>query len=268
MFRVLLFLLLTMTSLASATDLKPWFPRYLEFQSYFTYLHQQYCKVNEGTRSIYWRSKDDFYSAGLELAYDDFCGELEFTFSGTKRHHLGPDNAKATLRYQVLDDIIGDPVSLVAGVTVTQVFALSLKDISTFHHGGIEGEFHLSVGKECADWDVWSSRWWVVGGIGVGDHGSPWIHGEIAWEKNWCDRHRVRLYSVGIYGLGDENLDVFQFDGYGDIQHQSIDVGAMYRYTFDCEGSLSVGYAYRVHARNCPKEVNIYYVTYDYPFGI
>jgi hypothetical protein len=266
--RLLLIPLLFCSSWLSGTDLKPWFPRYLEFQSSFTYLHQQYYKVDEGARTIHWRSKDDFYHTGLELAYDDLCGELELTFSSTKRHHLGPDNAKATLRYQVLDDIIGDPVSLVAGVTVSQVFALSLKDISTFNHGGIEGEFHLSVGAECPCWDTWTSRWWAVGGIGLGDHGSPWLHGELAWEKNWCEQQHFRLFAEAIYGLGDENLDVFIFDGYGPIRHQSIDLGAMYRYTFECDGSLSLGYAHRLHARNCPENANIYYVTYEYPFGL
>lgn len=265
---LLLIPLLLTSSWLSGTDLKPWFPRYLEFQSTFTYLHQQYCDVNEGTRTIYWKSKDDFYTAGIELAYDDYCGELECTFSSTRRHHLGPDNIKGTLRYQILDDIIGDPVSLVAGVTVAQVFSLSLKDISTFHHGNLEGEFHLSVGKECPCYDTWRSRWWSVAGIGIGDHGSPWLHGEFAWEYNWCDRQRVRIYAVGIYGLGDENLDVFLFDGYGPIMHQSIDFGAMYRYTFACDGSLSIGYAHRLHARNCPSHVNIYYISYEYPFGL
>lgn len=252
----------------TATDFKPWFPRYLEFQTNFSYVHQNYSIVNEGWRSIRWPAKNDFYAADLELAYKDFCGEIECLFSGTKRHHLGPDCTKATIRYQLLDDIIGDPVSLVVGASFTQVFSLALKDISIFHHGHAEGEFHLSLGNEYIYKNKEMSRWWVVGGIGLGDKGSPWLRGELAWEISWCGNQLARLYALGISGLGGENLDVFKFDGYGPIAHRSIDFGAVYRYMFAWDGSLSIGYARRLYAKNCPEKTNFYYLSYHYAFGL
>lgn len=256
------------SSLLYGTDLKPWYPRCLEFQSSFTYLHEQYCEVDEGTRVIHHPSKDDFYRAGLELAYDPFAYELEVTFSSTREHHLAPDTIQGTVRYQLLDDIVGDPVSLVTGVTVTQVFTQSLKDISTFHHGGIEAEFHVAVGRECPCYNTWVSRYFGVGGFGIADHGSPWLHGILAWEKNWFDKHHVHLYLNALYGLGDQDLNVFDFDGYGSIRHQSIDLGAQYRYIFCTYSSLTAGYAHRVHAKNGPKNTNIYYIKFNYPFGL
>jgi len=254
---------------ASATDLKPWFPRYLEFQAKGTFLHQQYCEVDSGSKTLSKESKDDFYTASLELAYDPFCGEIEATCAATGRHHLGPDNIKATLRYQILDDITGDSVSLVAGISLAQVFALALKDISSFHHGGIEGELHLSVGKENSCLSTWNSRWWAVGGIGVGDHGSPWLHGEAAWEKNWEDKYRFRLFMDALYGTGHNSLHLNRpFHGYGGIRHQSIDIGGLFRYATDCALLIDLSYARRVHAANSPKDVNLYVIAVTYPFGI
>jgi hypothetical protein len=80
---------------------------------------------------------------------------------------------------------------------------------------------------------------------------------------------KVKEPLKGAQGKQQEiSLDVFLFDGYGPIMHQSIDFGAMYRYTFASDGSLSTGYAHRLHARNCPSHANIYYISYDYPFGL
>lgn len=253
----------------AATDLKPWFPRSLEFQPRFTYLHQQYTEVDTGRGVCCKRSKDDFYTASLELAYAEYCGEIETTFAGTGSHHLGPEDVSLTLRYQLFDDVIGDPVSLVAGVTLSQVFSLALKDISTFYHGTAQGEIHAAIGRECSTWTTWSSRWWVVGAFGAGDHGSPWIRGEAAWEKNILEMQQVRFFIHTLYGLGRNDLELnVPFEGYGPIRHQSVDVGLQYRYTFDCDSILSAGFIRRVYSRNCPKDVNIYFVRYLYPFGL
>lgn len=263
----LLSMLFACSSLAGA-DLKPWFPRYLEIQSSAAYWHQQYNAVSEGGGSKKWKSNDDFFHLALEASYESLCGELEGTLASTKRRHFGADNVSATLRYQLLDDIIGDPVSLVAGATVSQVFSQALKDVSVFHHGRIEGELHLSVGRESTSWEVWTSRWWGVGAVGVGDHGSPWLRGEFAWEKNWCNTQFLRFYAMVLGGLGENSLNVYDFDGYGPIAHRSIDVGAMYRYTFPYGTTLSVAYARRLYAKNCPEKTNCYYFAYDYPFGL
>lgn len=260
---------LAYTSLSMATDLKPWYPRYLEFQSRFTYLHQQYREIDTKVGCIRRGANNDFYTGSLQLAYDAYCGELEATFSGTRRHHLGPDNIKGTLRYQILDDVVGDPVSLVVGLSLSQVFSLALKDVSVFHHGLFEGEINLALGQECATWTSWLSRWWGVAALGVGDHGSPWVRGELAWEKNWWDKHRLRIFTDLLFGLGGQRLRLFvPFKGYGPIHHQSIDFGILYRYTLPCDGALSLGYSRRLFAKNCPKEVNFYWVQFLYSFGL
>lgn len=267
--RLFLFGSLAVASLCEATDLKPWFPRYLEFQSRFTYLHQQYHEIDTKVGCISRGANNDFYTGSLQLSYDVYCAELETTFSATRRHHLGPDNIKATFRYQILDDVIGDPVSLVAGISLSQVFALALKDVSVFHHGQLEGEVNLALGSECPTWTSWLTRWWTVLALGTGDHGSPWVRGELAWERNWVDKHRFRLFTEMLFGLGGQRLRLFvPFKGYGPVHHQSIDFGLLYRYSLPCDGALSVGYSRRLFGKNCPVNVNFYFVQLLYPFGI
>lgn len=261
--------ILTFINSVYATDLKPWFPRYLEIQSRFTWSHQYYSSIDGGSKIYKKTAKNDFYTGSLELAYFNLCGEVEGTFSSTGSHHLAPDSINATLRYQILDDVIGDPVSLVAGITVNQVFSLALKDINVFHHSHFEGEVHLAVGKEVTCHDTWITRYWGVAGIGVGDQGSPWLHFEAAWEKNWFYGQITRVFANSLFGLGKENLSLYHpFKGYGSIRHQSIDLGALHRYTFENDLEITLGAFFRVYSKNCPRNVSGFFLSLLYPFGL
>lgn len=265
----LFFFLLFFPIALVATDLKPWFPRYLEIQGHLNYLYQQYSKVKSGDASLKFKSKDHFFSGSLELAYEKYCAEIELMFSATRKHQFEPDSASATFRYQLFDDIIGDAASVVLGGTLTQVFIGSLKDLSTFHHGQFEGELTLAIGKEIPCQDTWSLRGWGVAGLGLADHGSPWLHAIAAFEKNFNFGRHLRLYGEFIKGLGGHDLNLSKkFHGYGSISHESLDCGVMYRYGLDCDSSLSLGVASRVYAKNCPKDPVFVYVSYLYPFGL
>ncbi len=254
----------------SATDLKPWFPRYLEIQPQVTFLHTQYNLVDKGKKNGRKKTRDGFLNGSVEIAYDAFCGEIEANFCSENYKNFVTNDLSGTLRYQVFDDVIGDPVSVVVGATVRQVFDPGLKNITVFYHGGIEGEFHLSVGKEFSRESMWTSRAWTDCSLGIADHGSPWIKGEVCWEKNWCETDFFKLFAQGIYGLGHHDLHLSRpFNGYGSIRQQAIDVGASYKQLFVCNGSsLTFGYSRRVHAANCPKEVNTVFLTYLHPFGL
>lgn len=243
---------------AHSTEYQPWFPQSLQIQSRSTYVHQNYNEVNGLFGDLDETSKDDFYTQGFELAYDRYDGELEITVSATARHTLGPDNIKLNFRYLILDDVIDDPISLAVGLTASQVFRLALEDVSSFHHGLFEGEFYISLGKECAPKADWVSRWWVVSGIGLGDHGSPWLHEEIAYERRFECFQTVRLFATGLFGLGGERLNLFDhFDGYGPIHHQSIDLGMRYSIAVPIfDATLSLEFARRVYAKNFPTGVN------------
>lgn len=262
------FLLLPLTVLA--TDLKPWLDNIGELQLRGNYFLQTFRSVDVPGGPSRYKSYDHFYNFSAGGTYYNYKAELEANFADTRHHGFGFDNLRLTANYLFLNDVTAEsPVSLMAGLTATQAVKIALKDIGSFHHGLIETELHVSVGKEWVWWEFWTSRAWAVFGLGVADVGSPWIRADFAWEKNFCGLQKIKAFINTLWGLGHRSLHLNRpFHGYGDIRHQSIDIGLGYYYRFDFGGEISFDYSHRLHARNFPRNVNIFKVGFLYPFGL
>lgn len=251
------------------TELEPWFGPDLLFQTHLKYLWQNYQKIATGDSSESLHANDNFFTLGALLPYHEWSGELELTYADTRHRSMGWDNVRLTGRYLWLNDVNGfDPFSLVTGMTITQASKQAVRDIGSFHHGKIEAEAFVSVGKENPVENFWSSRWWGVLGIGTADIGYPWLRTEAVWEKNWFERQQLRLRALALVGFGHENLHRCHFRGYGPIAHRSVDLAARYSYFFECSGTISLEYCRRVFAYNFPKNANQVVISFIYPLGM
>lgn len=255
--------------LVGATEYAPWYPRDVELQTNSTLLYQSYKWVNTPKGFRHKGSDDLFLNLSGAIYYTVYGVELETSFAHT--HHqkkMDWDSLSLTGRYQLYDDVLGDPFSLVIGGTVRQVFKVALHDRSCFYHGGIEGEIHLAAGVETSLEQFWVTHLWGVLGAGLSDRGSPWIRFNAAWERNWWDQHALAVFLNTLWGLGGEGLHPKHFHGYGSIKHDSIDLGLTYTSTLKCGGSISFGYSRRLFAQNCPQNVNRAFLTFYYPIGL
>ncbi|MEX1012192.1 MAG: hypothetical protein WD595_00040 [Waddliaceae bacterium] len=236
---------------------------------YASYQLQQYNDVQTAFGSVPRSTVDHFVTLGIYTFYDIYAAEAEILLAETKSNPFGFDSTKITLRYRWLDDIIGDYMSVVFGTSYIQTVTKRRDDISSFHHGNVEGEFHVSAGKEFSCGHFWYSRYWGLAAIGVADKGSPWLRGHLQFDYNHFDLHRYGIFLQTLVGLGNQKLNLNQpFHGYGPIHHQSVNVGVEYRYDSFCFGILEVEYKRRLFARNFPEDVNLFKLTYTYPFGL
>ena len=276
----ILFLLLLISSMCQATDLKPWFGNEYEVELRATVLYQNYDSLAVSrrhrfreycfNRNCFNRSENDVFTTfSATYPFMRYCGEFEGTVAHTHHQNYRWDNFRFTGRCQFLNEIEGDCVSAVVGLTVMEPFSRALHDISSFHHGHIEGEATLSFGKQYGyiEENVHQYRWWNVVGLGSSDVGSPWIREYAAMEYNYHNSHHVRAFVDTLWGTGSENLKVYCFSGYGNIKHRSVDVGLRYAYESDCFGTLSLQYARRVYAFNFPENTNLVLFEYYLPFG-
>lgn len=267
--KLICFLLFTVQAL-SATELAPWYPPYLELQPKVSYAYQTYDTVNTPHGNLHHGSDNHFLNLSLSAAYSEYAAEIEVNFADTSHRNFSFSDVRLTGRYQFMDDVIGDPFSLVAGVTLIGDCTLARQDINNFYHGNYEAEFTLAAGKECSCGPYWYSRIWGVAGFGFAfDRGAPWLRADLHWDHNWCDVHELSFFIDTLWGMGTRGLSLNKpFRGYGSVRHQSIDLGFKFSETFECGGVGTIGYAFRPYALNCPRFVSTIFVSYLYPFGL
>ncbi len=255
------------------TDFAPWYPRYLELQPQISYNYQSYKKLNTKQGLKHTVSRDHLLNFSLAGAYRVYAVEIENNCKETSHsdasHHSRFADIRLTGRYQLLDDVVGDPVSLTMSLTGIQASQSAVKDISYFYHGLSTLEGHVSIGKEIECREYWLSRLFTVVGVGLADRGSPYVRGHVVWEHNGWDKHIVTVFTHTLWGLGSKNLNLNQrFHGYGSIKHHSIDTGIKYTYILESGLTMSAHYARRCYSLNCPHAVNFLGLTLLYPFGL
>ena len=188
---------------ASATEFQPWLGNIYEFEFRSSLIYQGYSKITSQSHLENYSSSDVFLHASLSNALPSFFGgEIEIVQARTRRQRGDVDHLKMTGRYVFRDDIAGDPLSLMGGISYIQAFQKSLKDVSSFHHGLYEGEVYLSVGKEMFVDTKWGIRWWSVLGLGCAEQGSPWMRFQLGYEKWIGDENEIRLFLDSLWGLG------------------------------------------------------------------
>lgn len=254
--------------LLPATEHQPWYDEDLEghLRSTINYQHFRKLATTHGKRR--YSSNDCFLTESLGLSYDTYAIEAEITAAATRKQHFNIDHLKITGRYQILNDILDDPFSLVAGFSLIQAGQPALYDPASFHHGRVEAECHVSIGKEISSIQYWQRRYFASLGLGL-SQGSPWIRTDFVYAQNCYDFQRLELFLHTLFGLGGQSLKLNSFHGYGNIRHQSVDLGLNYAHFIErLGGTLTAGFSYRVYAKNFPKNSSRLMLSFYYPFGL
>lgn len=261
--------LLALLGTLQGTEYLPWYPRYLEFQPKLTNLYQGYHTIDTVHGFKKRPSNDYFLFLSLLNTYKAYSLELETSLATTRKRNFSFNDVRLTGRYQWLDDVIGDPISLNTGVTLTQSFKQARHDLSCFYRGGFELELFGAVGKEISSNAFLCSRLWGVLGLGIADIGAPWLFFKTSYDHNFWDIHDARIFLNSLWGFGPNGLHLeHHFKGWQSIRYQTIDLGAEYNYTVPCGLKVGISYAHRVYALNAPRAVNFVTLSLLYPFGI
>jgi hypothetical protein len=205
----------------------------------------------------------------LEFPYSpQWSADIDLHFVDTPRQSFSFSTTAIQFRYLLLDDIVGDLVSLAIGGNIRVVSDRSLKDISCPFNGNASFVANFAMGKEITHFENWCLRLWLYGEAGIANIGSPWIEGKFGLEGNHDERHKWSLIIDYVHGYGRKrHININHFRGYGRIRHKSLDIDFSYGYQFGVWGTLFAGYKRRVIAKTCPSNVNTFYVYYCVPFS-
>jgi hypothetical protein len=268
-FAILSTLLLSCPLGLFALEEKPWVGNLYECTLDAGYTYSRFTKVEGAVSQPHYPFNDSllFFDLGATLS-QSFDLQAEVEFVRTPVQHVGWRSAALQGRYQILDDISGDPVSLLVGLSSRFVSKKSLTDVSCPYAARLDFELFASVGKEWSSQGFWISRTYAFTAIGQGTNGSPWLRADLIYEHDWANRHRLVLFTNTNWGFGGrDRICLSDFDGWGHYHHQSIDLGAGYCYVFSYWGKLRLSYAYRLYAKSFPERVQSITLSYHLPFS-
>ena len=253
---------------ATTLEEKPWFGNMCEFNWRAEYGYSFYDKVDRARVQLQKTSHDHLAATGLGVTIpDDWNWQVEVDFFSSPRTSFNWRSFAISARKRFLDDLCYDPISLTAGVTMRAVSRRMLEDVSVPFHSRGDFELHTALGKEWSQGPYWQWRIWGLGAVGIGIKGLPWFRTGLYFMGNWCDRLKWRLFGRGYFGTGRrEHVSIQNFNGWGNLHHQSIDLGASIKVLFGTWGTLRFGYMRRVFAHVFPEDVNFFTVTYKLPF--
>ena len=264
--RLLLFLLFPLSLSAFVVD--PWFSNIGEFQLRSTYSYRYYPQMSQSQTS--YHSNDHLIDLNLGLTFlPSWEAQLESDFSDIQKLSWGAERLGAQIRYLMLNDVAGDPVSLTIGGQLFYVPSRNLRDVSCPYHAEGNLELGVGMGKELGGVYHWLYRLHGFFGIGTGNRGSPWLHPSLSVEMKYGRPHKFQLTADGSFGLGKQSLVfVDRFHGYAKIKHRSVDLSLGYSYHFKIWGSLEMQCVYRLYAYACPERVGMFTMSYHFPFSI
>lgn len=247
--------LLQFSSHLSALQVKPWLGNWLEFEASLFQKHTESTEVatNSGTKLHSLHSEATMANLGVTIL-PTLSAEFELDLAKTQSHDYGFQAIKTSLRKGWLNDLGGDPVSLMTALTCSFSTPSRIKDLSATEHAVFEGDFRLSFGREFGYTEEGLYRLWAMCLVGAGSSGSPWLGGEVHFEKTFSDEHTLDLFMLVQKGLSSRRLTaVSNFHSYSRLAYEYEDAGIKYAYSQFPYGSFYVQYAKRLHARYCPK---------------
>lgn len=268
-YRPLLACCLFLPTLVSGTELKPWFDDVYVPIWRNVYTAQAYNQIDTGDGKTSTHGRNHLLDSSLSIAKADYAAEVELAASQSRIRDFSFESGKITGRIHFQNDIVGDPLSVVAGISLGIPRRHALHDFNLLYHGLFECELHLAIGRETSCKAEWLTRWWAVVTAGIADRGSPWLRAKLAWERNFCETQQLELFIEGYGGFGRHDLSLaLPFPGYGGIQYRGVDLGIAYRYFTECYGVFSLGYGFRPYAHNLPMYVQQGLLGWRYDFSL
>jgi len=266
---ILFFLIIYIPTLGFSLESKPWFGDIYQFIWKTQYAYSHFSTANGSLKPLERSYNDNLLCSDLELSYNpQWDVDVDIEFIDTPIQSFSFSSTALQLRYLLMDDVVGDAVSLVLGGGARYVSSRSLKDISIMYHGNMNFEASLSIGKEFNSFQMWDCRLWGYGALGLANRGSLWLKGQFFAEGNILDKHYFTLGSLFLRSYGNKKyLDEDNFNGYGKIRQKSLDVLLRYGLKMSVWGTLYFEYKRRVIAKVCPSNVNTYSIIYKLPFS-
>jgi hypothetical protein len=240
---------------ACATHYEPWVKPTNEVEVGADYSYQWYRHLKFGSHPVKFHDENQYLHISLsDTIIENLNAELEYSAfrSSALDNNFNSDYFKLTGRYQWLDNLCDDSISLSTAFSAIFPTEAGLTNTGEFHHSDADFELHVSLGKQFPA-DVCEQKmseeghvvpivqnvrgmenYWVDVGLGKGVYGAAWSEVQAAGEKQFADVHFIRLRLDYNQGFGGQKLNTTDIDNYAHIRYSAVDLEARYKYEFGC----------------------------------
>lgn len=208
-----------------AVNLNPWFDPILDLKKSATVGY----RTGQHVDAL-------FVKGALETTvWTDIKAELDIDAAKTNRNGFSFEAIRLTGLYRFQNDILGDPLTLAAGFTLSFPRTAFRRDISVFEPSPSYLEAHLIVGKEEASCLDWASHTWAYITFGAGTRASAWLKTRLNYDVNLNDWGSLNFSLGTLSGFGSR--DLFPFHSYAHIAYRELAGSISYYY---CDWRLGV----------------------------
>jgi len=254
---------------ASAYPFKPWLGNLFEFQLRGTYTYQYYSSVRTSGGIVHLPTHNQLADLDLGMTILPIAS-VGIDLGAQKRtwRSMTFDHVRVRGQYLLLDDIVGDPVSMTVNLSLTSVDRKALPAPGLMHHGRFEALLGTSIGREWAIGRVFTHRLWANIGLCGASHSSLYTLDSLNWQINFIDRIRFGIKGLFDAGYGTRKLDnVARFDGYRHLRYRTLDIAADLKYRWGIWGDLSIEVGRRLWAEYAPENNLFFKISYHLPFA-
>lgn len=253
-----------------ALEEAPWMGDVYGFVFHTEFFYSQYSHIDHALEQPSYSYNNYVTDASIGFtATESIDLEWELDMARTPHQTYGFRSSALQARYLICNDIAGDFLSAAVGLNTRAVTGRAVADVSSPYASYWNGEFTVSLGKEFTKDSDWKTRGFLLGTVGLANHGSFWNRCKAAFEACWMQKQSFQLFALGYFGYGGQKeIDIDHFQGWGYIRHRSLDMGAQYSHFFDFWGTLSLSYACRVWAVSYPRGEQTIEFSYAFPFSL
>lgn len=247
---------------------RPWFGSLGEVHFRPKYSYSFFDEINPSTNPSDNTLFQNLFGIDLETTIpSEWNWQLELEFANATPVSFTYRSSAIQITKLWLDDVSGDPVSLTTGFSYRDSSNQLRRAFLTPYHARSNFEIHSSIGKEYSYNCYWLFRTYGTFAVGQGNKGASWLRGDYNLWFNFWDSCQIRLFAESYWGLGSKPyVPTSEFNGWAEIEHQSIDVGGSFCYQFSFYGKLRMDYLYRIYASNYPEKVHCFILSYNFPF--
>ena len=248
---------------------EPYLPEPYTFEFKNSYAYQYIPSIDQAINPIDFHSNNNFCFSSLSGAFNE--GQAIFFELGANATSLSSFNffqATVQYRFALLNELIGDPLTLQIAPVFSFIPNYRIKDVNTDYQNTVNVSTICSFGREIEYKNDWVAKFYGVVEGGISSGLGPFFDIEFAALAKLSELYILKLSFLEFIGFGRKNVvNVSNFNGWSEISHQSLQIQASFSFILGFYGNLDFSYGYRIYSKSYFQNDSTFQVSYTFPFS-